>query len=343
MAKTKNSKPREFYSPPLRGVILFWFSCAAVLAGFWAPYPMDVVLLAFIIPVFYGAHEALHDTLIPQTGTLSRNRRIHNDLALIFGFALQGMNFRLLRPGHIHHHAFGRYDEGYAPDVTPHKPRAQDYLRYYVSLFGLPALAWQMAGFATLVLPPHKLPFLVNIRFGQERSKLPHAVPQLAAAAFVYYGIWMGGWSRFLIFELLFIFIWSMLQNVAHYGLRGFDPQTDRVCARTYFLERPFHFITYGSTAHLAHHVDMHIPGAYLRRPEAVSRVEELIGCRIEIKYGVMAFLADVIRQIKGPLCQDDLNTSWIKTGGVRQPSPVRQPASFGRRAGRTWHKENGK
>jgi hypothetical protein len=67
------------YSPPARGVLLFWVSCFLVLLGFYIDHPLGATLLLFIIPVFYGSHEALHDSLIPKGAS---SRGLHNELAL---------------------------------------------------------------------------------------------------------------------------------------------------------------------------------------------------------------------------------------------------------------------
>src|SRR6476620_6170338 len=91
---------------PAYGIAVFWISCAFVLLGFRIPGVLGAALLMFMIPVFFGAHEALHDTLIPMAGWAAVGRSTHNHVACIVGFALQGMNIHLLRPGHLHHHVY---------------------------------------------------------------------------------------------------------------------------------------------------------------------------------------------------------------------------------------------
>ena len=326
-----------YTSAPPVGLVVFWGSCALVMLGFWVTHPLSALLLAFIVPVFYGAHEALHDTLIPQRGDASVARNAHNTLALFVGFGLQTMNFKLLRPGHMQHHIFGRYDEGYAPDVVPGAPRPMQRLHFYLTLLGLPALMWQMAGFASLFTPPKRLRFDAAIRFDAERSRVPNAVAQLAPILFVAYALWAGGWRKFLVFEVAFCFVWSVLQNVSHYGLRGIDPQTDRVCARTYLLEAPFRLLTFGSTSHLAHHVDMHLPGPYLHHPEVLALIEERLGVQIEVKQGILSFIADVARQFRGPVPEPQLNTSWIRAVERERPPVNRTAGGFRTRRGRRW------
>src|SRR5437867_3169130 len=145
-------------SAPASGVVIFWASCVAVLSGFLIHHPISFFSFVFIIPLLYGSHEALHDTLIPREGFSSVGRSVHNGFALVIGFALQGMNFRILRPSHLHHHAFGRYDDGYAPDIVQTRPTARNIVRYYLSLCGFNTLLLQASGFAMWVFAASRLP-----------------------------------------------------------------------------------------------------------------------------------------------------------------------------------------
>ncbi len=309
-----------------------------MIAAFCLAHPLSYVLLVFVIPVFYGAHEALHDTLVPRTGFMARTRSVHNELAALVGFAIQGMNVNLLRPAHLHHHAFGRYDEGYSPDVVPDRPTLADRVRYYVSLCGLPAIAWQFAGYAVLIAPPSRLPFLVNIRFPQPLLTRRYCIHQLAVILFTVFAIAMGGWLKWLVFQGIFCLAWSLLQNVSHYRLRGNDPITDRVCARTYILERPFRLLTFGSTSHLAHHVDPDTPGLLLHTSQVLAQTERRLGVGVRITRGVFRFGLDVLRQFQGPVPARELETSWavnlpIGDGEMNEGLPP----LFGRRTGRKW------
>jgi fatty acid desaturase len=331
------NKRLENLSPHLSGVVLFWMSCLCVLLGFWVDNViMSVFLLSFCIPVFYGTHEAVHETLIPRRGLLSFRRGAHNTVALMIGSALQGINFRLLRPAHLYHHRFGRYDDGFAPDIVTGKPSLRDYIAYYLYLCGFPAFQWQIAGFVCLFAPLDVLPFSHEINFKQEKSRVPFWVSQLTVIAFFGYAIYFGGWLKFALFGLIFCFLWSVLQNVAHYGLKGFDATTDRVCAYTYLLEWPFKYATFGSTSHLAHHVDMQIPGLYLYEPEILAEIENRIEAEIVVKRGVAAFLRDVLYQFRGPLMEEELTLEWMSKAKALDKSK-RVPHSFGYRSGRSW------
>ncbi len=325
-------------APPWSGVILFFTSVIALLVGFLIPAVVGLPLsILAIVPVIYGSHEALHETLIPRRRGHSFFLAILQNVALTFGFALQLMNFRLLRPAHWHHHTFGRYDEGYAPDVLSGKPTIAQSLRYYLSLCGRPALLWQAAGFLAVLVPPRFMPMGRQFHFEREKTTIPLYVPQIIILLFLAFAIHCGGVWRFAVFEVALIFVWSVLQNVSHYGLKGVDPFTDRVCARSYILERPFHFLTFGSTMHLAHHVDEAIPGLLLQSDEVIASIENRLGVQIVVKRGIVQFLLDVARQFKGPMHESKLTTEWLKT----DPSNLRDgkyvAESFSLRAGRTW------
>ena len=326
------------YSSPLWSVLFFWFSCAVVIAGFFIHHPISYLLLMFIWPVYHGTHEALHDTLIPQIGITSKWRSAHNSLALLVGFGLQGMNFRLLRPSHLVHHAHGRYDEGYAPEIISEKISLKTRFQYYSTLIGLPALANQLAGFVILVFPrPHAI-FKQHIPFDQEPSKIPFAVVQAFVASVLFIFVFEGGVVKFVVFEIAFCFMWSVFQNVAHYGLCGIDPATDRLCARTYVLEKPFRVLTFGSFSHFAHHVDMQIPGAHLHKREVLNTLENELGIELEIKRGICALVADLFRQFKGPLTETELSSSWIKSvKHNRISNSKRVSLGYSHRAGRKW------
>lgn len=299
-------------SPPPGGVFLFWGLVASVLLGFALPGPLGYVLLTAAIPVIYASHEALHETLIPRQGPLSRGRTVHNELALTIGFTVQLMNFRLLRPAHLRHHVHGRADQGYAPDVVVGKPSLRQICHYYVTLLGFPAFAWQLTGFVAMLIPRRLIPFENYIKFEVEKAKTPFWLVQAAVALFAGYAIAVGGLGKFLIYNVAFCVCWSMLQNVSHYGLVGIDSETDRVCARSYQLPWPFSWLTFGSTFHLAHHVDMKIPGLRLYDERTQRHIEEKLGLCFEVRRGIWPFLRDVFRQFLGPVETGSLSTAWI-------------------------------
>jgi fatty acid desaturase len=189
-----------------------------------------------------------------------------------------------------------------------------------------------------LVFPrPHAI-FKQHIPFDQEPSKIPFAVVQAFVASVILLFVFDGGVVKFVIFEVAFCFMWSIFQNVAHYGLCGIDPATDRLCARTYILEKPFRVLTFGSFSHFAHHADMQIPGAYLHKIEVLSTLENELGIELEVKRGIWELAADLVRQFKGPLTEAELTSSWIKKlKDKRVSNSKRVSMGYSHRSGRKW------
>jgi len=320
--------------PPLAGIAIFWASCVGFLAAFWLPMPWSWILgVVAIEPILYGSHEALHGHFVPRHSRLGGRK--HQEIAAVVGTALQGMNLYLLRPAHLHHHRYGRYDDGYAPDVAPTKPTLLNRLHYYVYLIGLPGLLWQGAGFARLLRRPENLPFLAKINF-RERLDRRYFVAQGCVIATLAYLIAVGGFAAFAAFEVTFCLLWSVQQNIAHYGLRGVDPETDRVCARSYYLPWPLNWITYGSTAHFLHHADTSVPAWELYDEAPLRRAEDRLGISVVTQYGVWPFLRDAFKQFKGPIRVHDLETTWMQASD-RPSREVSQSDGYSYRRGRRW------
>ena len=336
--------PKFSHTDPATGVtglIVYLAACICLIAGFMIPPIIGIPLTLFaFIPVFYGSHEALHFSLFAWRDVNPRVGVIINEIACAIGFALQGMNFRLLRPAHIAHHALGRYEEGYAPDVAGEAPAFTDYVRYYITLLGLPAFQWQAAGFLSLAMPPSRLPISRKIPIAKDHSFIPTAVAQLLVIGFWVYAIAIAGPGRATVYLIAMSILWSLLQNVAHYGLKGFDPATDRVCAHTYILQTPFRYITFGSLSHLAHHVDMHIPGLLLQREDVAQAIEQRLAIKIKPKHGIIAFIIDILRQFRGPLPESALHCSWIQPTEISAARrDKRFPIRFHKRQGREWRR----
>lgn len=327
----------ELPIPPWRGPVILTLAIATLWIGFAIPSNWGVILsILSFVPVMFGAHEALHDTLLPPMHS-QKIRSFLNEVFLVLGFAAQLMNFRLLRPAHKYHHVHGRYDDGYAPDILGRHPNIGNYLRYYLTLCGRPAIFWQLACSATLIIPLRRVPFAHTIDFQSEKSPTPYWVAQFVVFAFAVAAIWAGGWFKFFLYWAAACFIWSLLQNVSHYGLKGFDPTTDRVCARTYCLQEPFHSLTFGSTCHLAHHVFDDIPGLQLGTGHVIDQVQKRLNVTIEVKRGIIDFLKDVIAQFNGPMMEDQLTTEWARPNGDRPMHGQLSPGGFKLREGRTW------
>lgn len=300
---------------PLRGPIVFWLSFALVILGFAFDGITSYALLLFVVPIFFGSHEALHGTLCLSRTRNAASRRC-NDIALVAGMAVQFMNPVLLRASHLVHHADGRHGDGYAPDVIAGKPSIWDHVRYYSYLMGVAALLQQASSMLLLIVQPNALPFTnyvpVRTRAWTYRNS------QLLVIAAATLGIIVGGLSKFAFYECLVCFSWSVLQNAAHYGLRGIDANTERVCARTIVLGEPFHSLTFGATAHLAHHVIAGVPGLRLREPEVQAYIAQELQLSPLIERGISRYALAILRQFKGPLSEQDLTTEWIRT---RSPS----------------------
>lgn len=308
---------KEFIkSEHITSLIIFWCCILLLGLGFYINSYWSCLLFVFILPVMFGTHEAIHENIIPnREGNILK--KIHNDIALLIGCSVQIMNFKLLRQAHLKHHALGRYGEGYSPDIIPGKRRVIDYLIYYSYLTFIPAILYQVTGFILVLIPVKYLPFDYKLDLHQDRSPIPYWLIQLFCLISLFSFIYFGGIYKFLVFESFFVFIWCILQNSAHYGLKGINSKTDRVCAYTYILEKPFKLLTFGSTSHLAHHVDMEIPCLDLYNPDVLKRIEQKIGVEINVKYGIISFIGDIIEQFKGPINIDQLNTRWMKSGNL--------------------------
>jgi len=295
------------------GILIFWTCIGLVSLGFLIHSYWSCLLFIFILPVLFGTHEAIHENIIPNRER-SIMKRIHNDLVLLVGCSFQIMNYKLLRQAHLKHHALGRYGEGYSPDIIPGQPRMINYIIYYSYLTFIPAILYQVTSFILVFVPSKYLPFDYKLDLSKDKSILPYFLIQICCLIWLFAFVHFGGIYKFLIFESFLVFIWCILQNSAHYGLKGINRKTDRVCAHTYLLEIPFKLLTFGSTSHLAHHVEMDIPCLDLYDSKTLHDIESKIGVEIFVKYGIISFVRDIFIQFRGPLNADQLHTNWIKS-----------------------------
>jgi len=266
-------------SAPWYSAAFFWGSMALLCLGFLLDGPASYGLLVFVIPVFYGVHEAIHDTLVPRRGVLARGHSIHNTLALVLGCAIQGMNGYVVRPAHAAHHSFGRSARGYSPDCVDAPARLSTRFVYYLRLFGVNAVAVQSLGFALLVFRARQLP----IRFPMgERIRTPHFfATQLVVMVVMGLMVYLGGLTKLLFYELFFCAVWGLLQNVAHYGLKGVDKRTEVLCARSYNVGFLARLITFGTLHHLSHHVLPNIPSTSFADKRMRYQVQQNLGCGV--------------------------------------------------------------
>lgn len=309
----------------LRNASIVYWVCV-VLAPLTFLLPISVFWALAIVAieiVIYGSHEALHATV---------NRRpIYGmgELAAVLGFAVQGMNFYLLRPAHMRHHQLGRYDQGYAPDVLIGVPKLWQRIHYYAVLIGVAGVAYQLAGLGAIRGRWDK-------RF--RSAKVTYAkwgAAQLAVIVFFLISFELGGPMKVLIFETVFVFLWSLQQNVSHYGIQGIDAVTDRVCAYTYYLPWPLNMLTFGSTSHLLHHARPDLDGSRLYDRLELEAVERKLGIEVAEKTGLRPFIFDLLRQFRGPVRESDLSVDWIED--VQRARTSKAIGSFGYRQGRVY------
>lgn len=306
---------RKKYSPEYKGFVLFIISILAIIFSFLIESNYSCLLWFFLFPLFYGCHAAVHRTLIPLSTFNYKKSVMVNEVLLMLGYSLQLMNFQLIRPAHIHHHIKGRHDETSSFDVLSHKPKLIDYIRYYTILLFAPSLYWQIFGFVYLVFP--KLKKVSRFNYSKDTTKIPYWTPQLIIAGFIVFALYFGGIIKFGAFFICLTLMWNLLQNVSHYGLKGYDEFSTAICANTYIVSAFFRLLTYGSLSHVMHHAEMNIPGEYLHKEQLLRDIENKIGYHINKKIGFHYFLFDVFKQLKGPKTVNDLKIEWLKYENV--------------------------
>lgn len=261
-----------------------------------------------IVPIIHGSHAAIHRTLVKPLKRTPKSI-LFNECFAFIGYGFQFMNYDLLRTAHLHHHFEGRLDQLGAPDVWYRRPNLVVYLKYYLNLIIFPALYWQLMSIAIVFVPNiHS-----KTRFKFRIKKYGNVLVLAFNAVLVYIFIHKGGLIKFAIYDIFICIIWSVSQNVAHYGLRGRDEFTNKICAHTYFVEPFFNLLTFGSLSHLAHHLYMDIPGELLNTETVIKRVEKRLNLKVEIKYGIISYLKDLCAQFKGPISSDSLKESWFR------------------------------
>lgn len=327
---------RKIGSPPglFLGTAIFWFSVCILLASPFLPGPWNVFLALLVIePIIYGTHEALHAEAHKQKSSSIR----WPSITAAVGMCLQLQNIEIMRHAHLFHHRMGRYGDGWAPDITPDRPTPFQRIHYYFALVLLPAITWQIACIIRPFLPLKKQPYLRNIGYS-ERVTLRFLASWIGTVLFAAYFIQIAGVLSFSLFWLGLCFLWSVQQNIAHYGLKGVDPATDRVCAHTYYLQRPFSWITYGSTSHFLHHADVTLPASSLYEVGQLRKQESHYNITIVPKYGIIRYMVDIARQFKGPVPVHDLTLDWVESISPRQGVHIQKDFEY--RKGRVYSRE---
>ena len=221
------------------------------------------------------------------------------------------MNYQLIVPAHLLHHAWGRTDALGSADIVDKNPNVFRLLYYYLMLLILPAYSW--VGLSVLKLFANPIAREQANRGGKRyRYYLPYAIPQIIVLGFLLLCIVKNPFGVFLYFLVSAVF-WNMMQNVAHYGLKGFDRHTHSLAARTYIVGPLVKRLTFGALTHLPHHVFMNAPGISLDHPDTIHKVESYVGAKIRITYGFLPYLRDVLHQLRGPVLEKDLTTEWLQ------------------------------
>jgi fatty acid desaturase len=269
----------------------------------WQFFPL--AFAGFVICNF-GGHAAIHRSLFPCTTPL---RRVVNEFILCGAYMCHLMNYQLIVPAHLLHHSWGRTDP-LSRDIVTEKPSVFMFGRYYTSLLFIPAVYWSWLSLWRLFRRPFSK--IQTNRDGKRfHFELPYIVPQALVLGFMLASL-IANPVGFLLYWFVSAVFWNVMQNVAHYGLSGFDNHTERLAARTYFVGPIVKRLTYGALAHLPHHVFMDIPGLALDHPRTIAAVESEIESQVFITYGFAAYLRDVFRQFKGPVMIKNLTTDWL-------------------------------
>lgn len=312
------------------GTAIFWVATGLLLGSFLLPWWVGIfVALVAVEPIIYATHEALH---------VEANRDEDPDLyaprvIAVLGMAFQLQNIEILRLAHLFHHRMGRYGDGWAPDITLARPSVKERIRYYAGLTLVPAVAWQVACIVRPFLSLALQPYLIKIGY-KDRVNGRYLLAMSLSVLFPAYCIATAGIVQFSVFWLGMSVLWCLQQNIAHYSLRGVDPVTDRVCAHTYYLPRPFSWITYGSTSHFLHHADVSLRATKLYSEYELNRTESRLGVTVIPKYGIWPYLSDIFKQFRGPVPVSDLTLVWAAE--IRRPES-NWTAEYGYRRGRVY------
>ncbi|HEX8535120.1 MAG TPA: hypothetical protein VF662_13220 [Allosphingosinicella sp.] len=267
-------------------------------------YFLPLSLFLFLL-LNFGGHAALHRSLVPIRGS---GHALLAEMVSLFAYASQLLNYQLITAAHINHHAVGR-NEPLTVDIVAEPPGPAAVAAYYFRLICVPHAYWFGRGFWDSALEP------MARRSSSGRVRLLYRLPKIAAQLFVLAFTLAGLCLNPVHFLLYFVgigFLFNVLQNVAHYGLTGVDRRTHAYAAYTYVVGPLARRITYGSLAHLPHHVFMKRSGLVLHHDTVIESVERRLGFGFRVKYGLRAYLADVIRQFRGPVERARLSEDWM-------------------------------
>lgn len=301
------------FEPPLSSFVFYWILLAGtylllICGGPWALLAGPAAAL-----LFNGCHEAVHGSLVPRRLFSKRARSHHNLVAGTLGYAVLGHNYLLLRASHLAHHRCGRSLISCSLEVGYDSLGWLGRVRYYLLLFGLGHTLYEAAGYLYAVLPARFVPMYSRFeprRYGPVRYRLI----QLSVALITILVISRAGALYFITFRFVLMAYWGMTQNAAHYGLEVGRTRLSRFASRSYEVASPLSFLLFGSPFyHLAHHVFPALPGVRLRNPAVAAAVEERLQGQVLVRSGIAAYVADFLRQLRGPLTVQQCTGRWLQ------------------------------
>jgi fatty acid desaturase len=275
---------------------------------FWALLILPILLLT--LTHWALIHEAIHGSLLP--------RREVNDLLARVLCILYGSPFRIVRFGHLSHHALnGRaaerpefYDPG---RVSRWRIGPLYYVRLMIGLYGA-----ELASGPVSLLPRRLLRPIVRRAFYEGRADARNmparaerellgghlaqirldalAILLLLGTSFFLYG---ARWPLLGGALLCRAFVVSVMDNAPHYGGELEDPAQ----GHDLHLPRPFNYLVLNSNLHGTHHSQPNTPWPLL--PDAFAR---------EGRVYSGSYLTVPWRQFKGPIALAD--------GAARESAP---------------------
>lgn len=304
-----------------RDIRIFLYFCSPFF--FW----LEIIILLYLfslqnsytflsIPLMFllnaGGHESVHNTLIPKTW---KNSNQINFFSGCIAFALLGQNYLVMRWSHLTHHLAGRIHKEVTIDMTDDNRGIAGKIRYYLYLLGASALQHEIIGYLLPILPNRsdsdKSFLLKRIN---HKSKL-FVRCQLFVLAFTLFLFYLGG-IHFLACRILFLPLWGIGQNTAHYGLPVGKGKFPEFTARTYRVNSIVNFLFYGSFYHFEHHVMPKMPCLLLWHPSVHDQIQSKLGFSPRIEIGFIQYLRDSFRQFLGPFPKEE--EDWLEDTSLR-------------------------
>lgn len=297
--------PTQHYPTDKAGILML--VCAAIgtpAAVIYLPwYYFPVSLFGYWI-LNFGGHAALHESLFD---TRPKGRKVLCELLMLAAYVPQCLHYHQISAAHMNHHVVGRH-ERFTVDVVEDTPRFLDYCNYYFKLLVAPYMFWFAHGAYHSFLRPGSKRF----RSGRivRNYIFPACLSGILVITFIAVAV-VANPMHTLVYIVGSMLTFNMLQNVAHYGLKGATPKEHALAARTYIVGRLCRRLTYGALAHLPHHIFMHRPGQTLHTAQTLSEVAKHIDGRPAVYEGTLRYFAHVALQLRGPVARVNLSTDW--------------------------------